>query len=87
MKTMIADDVVQMIYDKIYKIYKIQREEDRAPVLCVYMGMDVWHDMMSELQGQISSSTMTLINSNGEVIVGCKIYRVLGSHGIKVYEV
>lgn len=81
---MIADNIVKMIYDKMYKI---QAERNDTPTLCVYIGEEIFLDMMGELNGQISANAMTLIDSYGKRIVGCQIYRVLGSHGIKIYEV
>lgn len=65
----------------------IQTERSYTPVLCVYIGEETFLDTMGELSEQVSSNAMILIESNGKRIVGCKIYRVLGRHSIKVYEV
>ena len=79
---------VETIMSKILRIRHKQMVEGINTDIIVYMGINVWHEMMNNLIGQISSIEFSVFESNGESILSYKIFIVTDeTHGIEVYEV
>lgn len=74
---MIVDDLANIILRKQQRIF--QQTQRRDVRLLIYMPMDLWRRMVSQLNGRLSNAGYDVVQSHGRSIMGHKIYRVLPS--------
>lgn len=77
--------IAEAIFDARHKIIL---ESDREPVLEVYIGITLWHEILSEFPSEEEGSLLFDVQkSGGNEICGCKVHRVLtDDYGFKVIE-
>ncbi len=71
---MIADDIARDIWRKESSAYMNQEEK---PKLTVYMSIDMYHDMMMEISGSVSSAALEAAQKGS--IHGCPIFKVVSA--------
>ena len=80
------DDLITKILQKRSDIFFVKGE--REPKLIVYMYIEQWHEIMKELHDELSPAEYSMLESEGDKIMGHNIYRIYDDRhqGIKIFE-